>query len=83
MKCKTCGQAPDLRGALTLLIVLLVFGLAYFELLQGGGREDLIPPWAAALVASATTGYLMSRSAQGLVQGLRGAESEPPPRAAP
>jgi hypothetical protein len=51
-KCPNCKgyRGRDYRGALTLLIVLLAFGIAFLKLLTGQGDETLIAPWIAGIL---------------------------------
>lgn len=65
----TCGRT-DIRGRLTLLSVLLVFGLAFAQLIAGAEDGTTIPPWAAAFLTLVTQGYFMTKGAERHAEAL-------------
>lgn len=65
-KCKHCGRwhgSADLRGVITVLIVLFSFGLALIQLLKGGS-VTLIAPWVAAILSSVVSMYFQARGGE-------------------
>ena len=65
VKCEHCGRRFDkgFRGLLTLLVVILAFGLAYVQLLKGDS-ETLIPPWVGVILGSVVSMYYMGRTGE-------------------
>jgi hypothetical protein len=64
-KCEKCGRKFDtgFRGLITLLIVLLTFGLAYVQVIKGDS-ETLIPPWVGVILGSVGSTYFMSKTGE-------------------
>lgn len=68
---------PDLRGLITLAIVLLTFGLAYIQALKGGS-PTLIAPWVAAILGSTVSMYFQSKGGERMREMTREGEGEKP-----
>jgi CHASE2 domain-containing sensor protein len=64
-KCEHCGRKYDkgFRGLLTLLVVVLTFGLAYIQIIKGGS-ETLIPPWVGVILGSVISMYYQSKGGE-------------------
>jgi hypothetical protein len=64
-RCEQCGRTYDkgFRGLLTVLVVVLAFGLAYVQLLRGGS-ETLIPPWVGVILGSVVSMYYQSKGGE-------------------
>ncbi len=71
--CPGCrGQRDrDIRGLLTLLVLLLTFGLAFAQLLLGVEDGATIPPWAAAVLTLVLQGYYMTKGAERHAKAMR------------
>lgn len=65
-RCEHCGRGSDrgFRGLLTVLVVVLAFGLAYVQLIKGGGSETLIPPWVGVILGSVVSMYYQSKGGE-------------------
>jgi hypothetical protein len=81
-KCEQCGRKYDkgFRGLLTVLVVILSFGLAYVQLLRGGS-ETLIPPWVGILLGSVVSMYFMGRTGERMREITREQSGSPQPPA--
>lgn len=64
-RCEHCGRSYDkgFRGLLTVLVVILAFGLAYVQLIKGGS-ETLIPPWVGVILGSVVSMYYQSKGGE-------------------
>jgi hypothetical protein len=64
-RCEYCGRklGKELRGLITLLIVLLAFGLAYIQAIKGGSAT-LIAPWVAGILGSVVSMYFQARGGE-------------------
>ena len=64
-RCQHCQRTleRDFRGLLTLLIVLLAFGLAFIQALKGGSAT-LIAPWVAGILGSSVSMYFQSKGGE-------------------
>lgn len=73
----------DLRGTLTIIVVVLVFGLAYLQLALGIEDGATIAPWAVGALTLVLQGYYMTkgaeRHAEALVRRVRGRSDDGPP----
>lgn len=65
-KCENCGHRTvrDLRGPLTLLVVLFTFALAFARLLLGQASETLIPVWVGQLATGTLSMYFVSKGGE-------------------
>lgn len=66
----------DLRGHITILVVVLGFGVAFAQL--AAGREDgaTVPPWVAQTIGVTLTGYFMTKGAEKHAEALRRSRGE-------
>lgn len=64
-RCEYCGGSRrdlEFRGVLSLVLIALTFGFAYYQIYSGG--DGVVPPWMVGLTSGVVSTYIMSRSGE-------------------